>query len=102
MRSLWKPGVRRQLPSPTLPSMPRSFRQGPLHGSYTAVNPYQILIMDSVSGVQHVDTIQRVLGGRKIVPDNTKGRRSAPWCFPGIRGVDARKSDYVPSTVQTS
>ena len=61
-----------------------------------------MLIMESVSGVEHVDTIQRVPGGRKIVPDNTKGRRSAPWCFPGIRGTDAMNPDYVPSTVQTS
>ena len=81
MRSLWKPGVRRRQPTPTLPSMSRSFRQEPLHVSHSVVNPYQVLIMDSDSGIKHVDTIQRASGGCKIVPDNnTKRRRSASWC----------------------
>jgi hypothetical protein len=90
MRSLWKPGVRRRLPTPTLPSMPRSFRQEPLHVSQTVVNPFQILIMESVSGVRHVDTIQRVSGGRKIVPDKAPRGAEAPLGVPPSIGESKR------------
>ena len=46
--------------------------------------------MESVSGVQYVDTIQRVPGGRKIVPDKTPRGAEAPLGVPPAFGESMR------------
>ena len=96
-RNRWKPGARGRLPTPTLPSMPRSSRQEPPHGSYTVIKPYQVLIMESVAGVKHVVTIQRANVVRKSVSRTHQGVRSILRPYPTnlVEGTNRGGSCYV-------